>query len=165
MLYVLVLYLVPLFSPMPARERLTRAHPLAEKMVHLGFATDTLCTSRIYTEASFNFTSLLKYPLSTMSTYAPLATPRLDRKILLDRLTRMVSKTSGLSAVFMLAQYSSPLIVSLLLRLAAIRSRRNADAAKGLVRAAEGWTKVAAGAAEARVVMRSFGTSRHLRPS
>ena len=89
--------------------------------------------------------------------YAPLNTPKLDRRVFLDRLAKITSKTSGLSAIFMLAQYSSPLIVSVLLKLAEIRSRRSAIAGKGLVRMAEGWTKVSAGAADARVVMRSFG--------
>lgn len=92
--------------------------------------------------------------------YAPLNTPTLDRQVLLNRLVRMTSKTSGLSAIFMLAQYSSPLVVSLLLKLAEIRSRRSATAGKDLVRMAAGWTKVADGAADARIVMRSFGTAR-----
>lgn len=101
--------------------------------------------------------SLFETGSTNMPPYAPLATPRLTPEILLSRLIKMTSKTSGLSAVFMLAQYSSPLVVGLLLALARIRARRVAGGGSSLRNMAQGWTSVSTGAAEARVVMRTFG--------
>jgi len=94
---------------------------------------------------------------SKMPQYFPLATPRLTPEILLSRLIRMTAKTSGLSAVFMLAQYSSPLVVGLLLALARIRARYAVGGGRSLRNMAQGWGNVSAGAAEARVVMRTAG--------
>jgi hypothetical protein len=73
----------------------------------------------------------------------------------------------------MLAQYTSPLIIALLLRLARFRAAhphlrfglRGGGASvkgggEGLVRLAEGWGRAAGSVADARVIMRAFGGSR-----
>jgi hypothetical protein len=70
----------------------------------------------------------------------------------------------------MLAQYSSPLVIALLLRLARLRAAhprlglqsRGSGAAmrvggERLVRLAEGWANAAGSVADARVIMRAFG--------
>ncbi|WVF67564.1 hypothetical protein IAT40_002322 [Kwoniella sp. CBS 6097] len=93
-------------------------------------------------------------------------------RILLARLTKLTGTLPGLDASLMLFQYSSPLVIALLLRLATLKSRyaflRNnkgvAAAAGvgvkggfGLVQLAEGWGKAALSVSEARVIMRAFG--------
>lgn len=76
-------------------------------------------------------------------------------KRVLARLSALTSTLNGLDGAIMLAQYSSPLIIALLLRLAKYRH----DGGKGLRQIAEGLAKGAGGMSEARTIMRAFGTS------
>ncbi|WWC71443.1 uncharacterized protein I206_105399 [Kwoniella pini CBS 10737] len=79
---------------------------------------------------------------------------------LLSRLTKLTSTYSGLDASLMLVQYSSPLVIALLLRLAALKSKFRSNKngqAFGLVKLAEGWAKMGGSVGEARVVFRAFG--------
>ncbi|ODN83686.1 hypothetical protein L202_01782 [Cryptococcus amylolentus CBS 6039] len=94
-----------------------------------------------------------------------------DPKHLLARLTRLESTIPGLDATLMLAQYSSPLIITLLLKLASIRARHpkvkfsqaagqgilKVDRGYGLVQLAEGWGRAGGSIGDARVIMRAFG--------
>lgn len=71
----------------------------------------------------------------------------------------------------MLAQYSSPIVIALLLKLAAFKARHpkvtfasgagkrtlTVDGGFGLAKIAEGWGKAAGSIGDARVVMRAFG--------
>lgn len=71
----------------------------------------------------------------------------------------------------MLAQYSSPLVIALLLRLAAFQARHpkvtlvsgagkrtlTVNGGFGLAKIADGWGKAAGSIGDARVVMRAFG--------
>ncbi|ORY35488.1 hypothetical protein BCR39DRAFT_461593 [Naematelia encephala] len=101
-------------------------------------------------------------------TLSPLASPQ----ALLARLTKLTSTIPGLDASLMLAQYSSPIVIALLLRLAKFRanhprlslqmSRAGAvgvkvDGGFGLVKLAEGWARAAGSIGDARVIMRAFG--------
>ncbi|GFZ50830.1 hypothetical protein JCM24511_08588 [Saitozyma sp. JCM 24511] len=104
-------------------------------------------------------------PAAPPSSPSPFSSPQLR----LARLTRLTSTIPGLDASLMLAQYTSPLIVALLLRLARFRAAhphlrfglRGRGSVKGggegLVRLAEGWGRAAASVADARVIMRAFG--------
>lgn len=74
-------------------------------------------------------------------------------KRLLARLSAMTSTLTGLDGAIMLAQYSSPLVIAVLLRLAKYRK----DGGKGLRGVAEGIARGALGMGEARTVMRAFG--------
>ncbi|KAL7423857.1 hypothetical protein Q5752_001441 [Cryptotrichosporon argae] len=111
-----------------------------------------------------------------------MAASTLTPQALLARLAALTSRKSGLDASLMLVQYSSPLVVALLLALARLRARaakiplgvQTAQAAQssasaigartavrvmpgaGVRRVAEGWAKVGGGIGEARVVMRAF---------
>ncbi|WVQ72115.1 hypothetical protein IAR50_001660 [Cryptococcus sp. DSM 104548] len=82
---------------------------------------------------------------------------------LLARLARLTGTLPGLDASLMLAQYSSPLIIALLLKLAHLRARfprvklAKAGGGSGLVRLAEGWGRAGTSIGDARVVMRAFG--------
>ncbi|WVW85486.1 hypothetical protein I302_107524 [Kwoniella bestiolae CBS 10118] len=83
---------------------------------------------------------------------------------LLIRLTKLTSTYSGLDASLMLIQYSSPLVIALLLRLAALKTRFGGRSVRnggkggfGLRQLAEGWGKMGGGIGEARVVFRAFG--------
>ncbi|WVQ68386.1 uncharacterized protein L199_006594 [Kwoniella botswanensis] len=80
---------------------------------------------------------------------------------LLARLTKLTSTYSGLDASLMLVQYSSPLVIALLLRLAALKTRiglrGKGGSAFGLRQLAEGWGKMGGSIGEARVVFRAFG--------
>jgi hypothetical protein len=88
-------------------------------------------------------------------------------KVLLARLTRLTATIPGLDASLMLVQYSSPIVIALLLRLAKFRADHPrirmsdkavaAGAGAGLVRLATGWGKMAGSVGDARVVMRAFG--------
>ncbi|KAK4684409.1 hypothetical protein P7C73_g5772, partial [Tremellales sp. Uapishka_1] len=90
-----------------------------------------------------------------------IASPR----ALLARLVKLTSTIPGLDASLMLAQYSSPLIITLLLRLAQFRAAHprirmgggKASGGFGLVKLAEGWAKAAGSIGDARVIMRAFG--------
>ncbi|WVR09493.1 hypothetical protein IAU60_006561 [Kwoniella sp. DSM 27419] len=91
-------------------------------------------------------------------------TKGLTLPMLLHRLTKLTATLPGLDASLMLVQYSSPLVITLLLRLAALRARyplfklgRGKPGAFGLVKLAEGWGKAAGGIGDARVIMRAFG--------
>lgn len=60
----------------------------------------------------------------------------------------------------MLAQYSAPLIIAILLRIARLRNAYPAKTVvngSGLVRLADGWGKAAGSIGDARVIMRAFG--------
>lgn len=83
------------------------------------------------------------------------ATMDVRLKRVLARLSALTSTLNGLDGAIMLAQYSSPLIIALLLRLAKYRH----DGGKGLRQIAEGLAKGAGGMSEARTIMRAFGTS------
>ncbi|KAK8854683.1 hypothetical protein IAR55_003422 [Kwoniella newhampshirensis] len=86
---------------------------------------------------------------------------------LLSRLTRLTSTIPGLDASLMLAQYSSPLVIALLLRLASFQARyprltlavggKSSPGGFGLVKLAEGWGRAAGSISDARVIMRAFG--------
>ncbi|EIW68358.1 hypothetical protein TREMEDRAFT_32090 [Tremella mesenterica DSM 1558] len=93
-----------------------------------------------------------------------------DPNHLLARLTRLTSTISGLDASLMLAQYSSPFVIAILLRLARFRAdhprvrmtvaaKREvvSDRGMALTRLAEGWGRAAGSIADARVIMRAFG--------
>jgi hypothetical protein len=91
-------------------------------------------------------------------------TPSLaSTRALLARLTRLTSTIPGLDSSLMVAQYSAPLIMAILLRLAKFRaahgSKSTVGNGSGLVRLADGWGKAAGSIADARVVMRAFGKS------
>ena len=99
-----------------------------------------------------------------------------DAKYMVDRLAKLTSTIPGLDASLMLVQYSSPFVIALLLRLAKFRADhprvRLGQSAKvslgpsggaSLTRLAEGWGKAAGSIADARVIMRAFGTSTILR--
>ncbi|AAW44574.2 hypothetical protein CNG01910 [Cryptococcus deneoformans JEC21] len=103
----------------------------------------------------------------TDSKISPFSSP----KLLLARLSRLTSTVPGLDASLMLAQYSSPLVIALLLKLAAFKARHpkvtfasgagkrvlTVDGGFGLAKVAEGWGKAAGSIGDARVVMRAFG--------
>jgi hypothetical protein len=76
-------------------------------------------------------------------------------KYLLNRLSALTSTLTGLDGVLMLAQYSSPLIIALLLRLAKLKK----DGGKNLLGLAGGIAAGAGGIGETRTVMRAFGMS------
>jgi hypothetical protein len=75
-------------------------------------------------------------------------------KYLLNRLSALTSTLTGLDGVLMLAQYSSPLIIALLLRLAKLKK----DGGKNLLGLAGGIAAGAGSLGDARTVMRAFGT-------
>jgi hypothetical protein len=79
-------------------------------------------------------------------------------KYLLNRLSALTSTLTGLDGVLMLAQYSSPLIIALLLRLAKLKK----DGGKNLLGLAGGIAAGAGGIGETRTVMRAFGMSPHM---
>ncbi|WWD02262.1 hypothetical protein V865_000300 [Kwoniella europaea PYCC6329] len=85
----------------------------------------------------------------------------LTARQLLARLTKLTSTYSGLDASLMLVQYSSPLVIALLLRLAALKTRigigGKGGSGFGLRQLAEGWGKMGGSIGEARVVFRAFG--------
>ncbi|OWZ37750.1 hypothetical protein LQV05_005733 [Cryptococcus neoformans] len=103
----------------------------------------------------------------TDSKISPFSSP----KLLLARLSRLTSTIPGLDASLMLAQYSSPIVIALLLKLAAFKARHpkvtfasgagkrtlTVDGGFGLAKVAEGWGKAAGSIGDARVVMRAFG--------
>ena len=93
-----------------------------------------------------------------------LTTPFNSPQLLLARLNGLTSTLPGLDASLMLAQYSSPIVITLLLSLARLRaasSRTNTKAAggAGLIALAEGWGNAAASIGDARVIMRAAGQS------
>jgi len=75
-------------------------------------------------------------------------------KYLLNRLSALTSTLTGLDGVLMLAQYSSPLVIALLLRLAKMKK----EGGKGLLQLAGGLAVGAGSIGDARTVMRAFGT-------
>ncbi|KAK6910789.1 hypothetical protein I203_104822 [Kwoniella mangroviensis CBS 8507] len=85
----------------------------------------------------------------------------LTARQLLAGLTKLTSTYSGLDASLMLVQYSSPLVIALLLRLAALKTRigirGKGGSGFGLRQLAEGWGKMGGSIGEARVVFRAFG--------
>ncbi|XAO26054.1 hypothetical protein I312_104888 [Cryptococcus bacillisporus CA1280] len=103
----------------------------------------------------------------TDSKISPFSSP----KLLLARLSRLTSTIPGLDASLMLAQYSSPLVIALLLRLAAFKARHpkvtlasgagkrtlTVNGGFGLAKIADGWGNAAGSIGDARVVMRAFG--------
>ncbi|OCF31528.1 hypothetical protein I317_02137 [Kwoniella heveanensis CBS 569] len=112
-------------------------------------------------------------PASAPSSRSPPSLSTRSR-VLLARLTKLTSTLPGLDASLMLFQYSSPLVIALLLRLATLKSRYNLLRGKrgvvagagagagikggfGLVQLAEGWGTAALSVSEARVIMRAFG--------
>ena len=92
-------------------------------------------------------------------TFHTLNTPRttLSAQAILARLVRLTSKSSGLSAILLLQQYSSPLVINALLYLSNLRAKHRPGGGKNLAKAAEGWGKVAASVSETRIVMRLAG--------
>lgn len=78
--------------------------------------------------------------------------PKLKR--VLARLSAVTSTLTGLDGAIMLAQYSSPLVIALLLRLAKYRK----DGGVRLLGVAQGIARGAGGMSEARTIMRAFGT-------
>ncbi|KIR54812.1 hypothetical protein I315_02694 [Cryptococcus gattii Ru294] len=110
----------------------------------------------------------------TDSKISPFSSP----KLLLARLSRLTSTIPGLDASLMLAQYSSPLVIALLLRLAAFKARHpkvtlvsgagkrtlTVNGGFGLAKIADGWGNAAGSIGDARVVMRAFGSSVRLTP-
>lgn len=80
-----------------------------------------------------------------------------NARALIDRLVKLTSTIPGLDSSLMVFQYSSPVIVALLLRLAKIRQSSSPKDATGLVGVAAGVTKAAASVSDARVIMRAFG--------
>jgi hypothetical protein len=74
---------------------------------------------------------------------------------ILNRLSKVTSTLTGLDGALMLAQYSSPLVIALLLRLAKLRR----DGGKSLIGLAGGLASGAGSIGEARTVMRAFGQS------
>lgn len=105
--------------------------------------------------------------IMTDSKISPFSSP----KLLLARLSRLTSTIPGLDASLMLAQYSSPLVIALLLRLAAFKARHpkvtlvsgagkrtlTVNGGFGLAKIADGWGNAAGSIGDARVVMRAFG--------
>lgn len=91
---------------------------------------------------------------ASKDTPAPASTEAQLKRVL-ARLSAVTSTLTGLDGAIMLAQYSSPLIIALLLRLAKYRH----DGGKGLRRIAEGLARGAGGMSEARTIMRAFGES------
>ncbi|WVO14475.1 hypothetical protein L204_102110 [Cryptococcus depauperatus] len=97
--------------------------------------------------------------------------PSTSPRHILSRLTQLTSTLPGLDASLMLAQYSSPLVVAILFKLASFRTRHPrvrissgagkrtliVDGGLGFARLAEGWGRAAASVGDARVVMRAFG--------
>ena len=94
---------------------------------------------------------------------------KLDLKTILVRLSKMTGSLGGLDACVMLAQYSSPLVIALLLRLgrlkASLRSLPGGNSVigagasdQGSLQMAKGLGNVAASLTDARAVMRAFGT-------
>ena len=88
-------------------------------------------------------------------------------RVLLARLTKLTSTIPGLDASLMLAQYTSPIVITLLISLAKFRTSHprlrmrlgggKGDGAASLVKLAEGWGKAAGSIGDARVIMRAFG--------
>ena len=93
------------------------------------------------------------------------AMTKMDPKIILARLSKLTGSVNGLDACLMLAQYSSPFIIALLLRLSRIRSSLTSAAAEkvvvghGVLGTVEGVKNVAGALGDARAVMRAFGES------
>lgn len=84
----------------------------------------------------------------------------------LGQLSRMTGTLPGLDATLMVAQYTSPLVVALLLKIAKLRTevRVNPAAVGGskvssLVEIAAGWARVGGSIGDARVIMRAAGRS------
>jgi hypothetical protein len=78
----------------------------------------------------------------------------------------MTGTLPGLDATLMVAQYTSPLVVALLLKIAKLRTevRVNPAAVGGskvssLVEIAAGWARVGGSIGDARVIMRAAGRS------
>ena len=91
-------------------------------------------------------------------------TPFNSPKLLLARLTGLTSTLPGLDASLMLAQYSSPIIITILMSLAKWRAANSRMTSKGaagagLINLAEGLGKAAASIGDARVIVRAFGQS------
>ena len=86
---------------------------------------------------------------------------------ILARITRMAGTIGGLDATLMMAQYTSPLVIALLLKLAQLRARMQvrfsisgaklSGGGAGLVALAEGWGQAAGSVGEARTIMRLVG--------
>jgi len=83
------------------------------------------------------------------------ATSLAKARYLLARLSALTSTLTGLDGALMLAQYSSPLIIALLLRLAKLRK----DGGKGFLGLAGGLAIAGSSIGDARTVMRAFGMS------
>jgi len=90
-------------------------------------------------------------------TFHTLATPTITPAVVLNRLAKMTAKTSGLSSLFMLSQYSSPLVVALLMALAKLRAKYRKGGGETLLTMARGWANVSAATGETRTVMRAAG--------
>ena len=82
----------------------------------------------------------------------------------MDKISRLVASVDGLGSVLMLIEYSSPLVVSILIHLARMRRSFRLGEAKqsGLIRAAGGWSKVGNSLSEAQVVMRLAGKASYI---
>ena len=79
-------------------------------------------------------------------------------RAIISRLARMTSSLGGLDAVLMLAQYSSPFVIALVLKLARYRALYAKNRGYlDLVKTAEGLGKVGASLSEARLIMRLCG--------
>lgn len=90
---------------------------------------------------------------TTASKHEARPTTLVRLKRTLDRLSAMTGTLTGLDGAIMLAQYSSPFLIALLLRLARYRQ----DGGKSLRGLADGLGKMAGGMSEARTIMRLFG--------
>jgi hypothetical protein len=86
------------------------------------------------------------------------ATNRAKAMAILNRLSAVTSTLTGLDGALMLAQYSTPIVIALLLRLSKLRNRTKGGIVgvrtMGLV---EGLAAAGGGIGDARTVMRAFG--------
>jgi hypothetical protein len=76
---------------------------------------------------------------------------------LLNRLSAITSTLTGLDGALMLAQYSTPVIIALLLRLSKLK--KTGLPSPRLLRLVQGLASAGGGIGDARTVMRAFGMS------
>jgi hypothetical protein len=76
---------------------------------------------------------------------------------LLNRLSAITSTLTGLDGALMLAQYSTPVIIALLLKLSKLK--KTGLPSPRLVRLVQGLASAGRGIGDARTVMRAFGMS------
>ncbi|WWC90490.1 uncharacterized protein L201_005426 [Kwoniella dendrophila CBS 6074] len=83
---------------------------------------------------------------------------------LINKLTKLTSTYSGLDASLMIIQYSTPLVIALLLKINQLKTKygyhrlfKNKQSNFGLLELSQGWGQMGKSIGEARVIFRLFG--------